>query len=156
MIKAETKGGKKAKAMLEAMRARVSKGSGSSVRVGVPDGATESDGSKIAVIAATHEFGSPERGIPPRPFLAPSIIDSKAEIAALNKTELAAVVSGKRTVDESLSRTGAVAAGKVQQYIRNGSFAPLKEATKKRKGSSKPLIDTGNLVQSITFEVRMK
>jgi hypothetical protein len=45
------------------------------------------------------------------------------------------------------------AAADVQAYMVNGKFAPLKAKTIKRKGSSKPLIDTGQLRQSITYRV---
>ncbi|WP_252715295.1 hypothetical protein [Acinetobacter junii] len=48
---------------------------------------------------------------------------------------------------------GMQAAADVQMYMVNGKFAPLKAKTIKRKGSSKPLIDTGQLRQSITYKV---
>ena len=39
------------------------------VRVGVPSGDAEADGTSVAMIAAVHEYGSPAHGIPERPFL---------------------------------------------------------------------------------------
>lgn len=191
MIGAKAHGGDKAKALLEAMRNRVSKGSGSSVRIGVPDSATEPDGTKITAVAMAHEFGAvinhqggtsyaksgsgkvkfvnnkfvgPVHGvtgaheitIPARPFLAPAIVDAKPDISKLTQSQLKGVASGKTTVFVALERLGALAAGKVQQYIRNGNFAALKPETIRRKGSSKPLIDTGHMIQSITYEVHQK
>lgn len=156
MIGAKVHGGEKAKALLEAMRNRVSKGSGSSVRIGVPNDATEADGESTMAVAIVHEFGEPSQGIPPRPFLAPAIVDAKPDISNLTRNQLKGVATGKATVFVALERIGALAAGKVQQYIRNGNFAALKPETIKRKGSSKPLIDTGHMIQSVTYEVHEK
>lgn len=156
MIGAKVHGGDKAKALLEAMRNRVSNGSGSSVRIGIPDNVKEPDGESVAKIGIIHEFGAPARGIPPRPFLAPSIVNAKAEISKLTQDNLKGVATGKKTVTVALGVLGSFAAGKVQQHIRNGNFSALNPATIKRKGSSKPLIDTGNMIQSITHEVREK
>jgi len=39
------------------------------VLVGVPAGVSEADGTTMATVAAVHEFGSPEQGIPERSFL---------------------------------------------------------------------------------------
>jgi hypothetical protein len=54
-------------------------------------------------------------------------------------------------------RAGIKAASEVKKGIVSGSpggrtFAPLSDFTKNRKGSSKPLIDNGDLVGSITHE----
>ncbi|MDF7681191.1 hypothetical protein PT300_11600 [Enterobacteriaceae bacterium ESL0689] len=47
-------------------------------------------------------------------------------------------------------------AGEVKRKIQSGIAPPLDPKTIARKGSSRPLIDTGNLLQSITYEVRDK
>jgi phage gpG-like protein len=100
-----------------------------------------------------HEFGSPERGIPERPFLRTTIQANKGKYVQLNRKNLVAVLNKTMTVEQALGQLGAVAAGDVQAQIASGGFAPLKAATIKRKGSSKPLIDTGQLRQSITWEL---
>ena len=41
----------------------------------------------------------------------------------------------------------------MKNTFTTGSFTPNKPATIKRKGSSRPLIDTGHLRQSITSKV---
>ncbi|MEM8168046.1 hypothetical protein Q4R38_18910, partial [Morganella morganii] len=46
--------------------------------------------------------------------------------------------------------------GEVKRKIQSGINPELDPKTVARKGSSKPLIDTGNLLQSITYEVRDK
>ena len=38
--------------------------------------------------------------------------------------------------------------------VKTGTYAPLSPKTVARKGSSKPLVDTGLLLNSVTFEIR--
>lgn len=123
------------------------------VRVGVPSGTTEADGTPVALIAAVHEFGSPERGIPERPFLRTTIQANKGKYVQLNRKNLVAVLNKTMTVEQALGQLGEVAKGDVQANIRDGTFKPLEDATIKRKGSKKPLIDTGQLRQSIAWEI---
>lgn len=107
----------------------------------------------LAVIAATHEFGSPEHGIPERSFLRAGIRRGIPKFNALNYANLRKVLLGQKTIEETVEMLGVVAAGEVRREFTSGEFAPLKLATIKRKGSSRPLIDTGQLRQSITYVV---
>lgn len=123
------------------------------VRVGFPQGKTEADGTPTALIAAVHEFGSPERGIPERSFLRSGMRENQDKYVRLNKVNLVRILRGQLTVEQALSQLGEMAKGDVQQKIRSGDFAPLKQSTIDRKGSSKPLIDSGQMVQSVTYEL---
>jgi hypothetical protein len=124
------------------------------VNVGVPRGVgNEENGTAVAMVAAVHEYGSPKQGIPERPFLRVSIQRNREKYVRLNRINLVRVVRGELTVEEALGQLGAMAAGDVQETIRAGNFAPLKPATVKRKGSSAPLIDSGQLIQSIQWEL---
>lgn len=134
------------------LRARI-KADHSKINVGVPVGKSEADGTPVALIAAVHEFGSPQKGIPERPFLRTTIQENRAKYVQLNRRNLVEVLNGKMNVEQALGQLGEVAKGDVQAKIASGGFAPLKEATIKRKGSSKPLIDTGQLRQSIAWEL---
>ncbi|MEY0908199.1 hypothetical protein AB7180_15570, partial [Providencia rettgeri] len=58
--------------------------------------------------------------------------------------------------DRPFAIVGEKLAGEVKRKIQAGINPPLDPKTVKRKKSSKPLIDTGNLLQSITYEVRDK
>ena len=125
------------------------------VHVGVPAGAKESEtGESLAVIAATHEFGSPARGIPERSFLRASVRVNRKRYVKLAENGAKKVAAGSMDARKVYNLIGAGAAGDVQEYMREGNFAPLKPATIARKKSSKPLIDTGQLRQSITFIVK--
>lgn len=123
------------------------------VYVGVPSGKKEEDGTPVALVAASHEYGAPAAGIPERPFLRNTITDNLDKYKRLNRINLLKVMKGQMNTDTALGQLGAMAAGDVQQFIGNNDYQ-IKEKTKQRKGSSKALIDTGQLVQSITFEVR--
>lgn len=106
------------------------------------------------VIGAVHEFGAPERGISARPWLRPGIKSGVHDFVRLNRRNLLRIINGKMTAEQALRQLGAMAVGKVQQYIKKSSnFLPLKDATIKRKGSSAPLIDTGQMWQSINYEM---
>ena len=123
------------------------------VNVGVPEGKREEDGTPVAMIAAVHEFGSPSQGIPERPFLRVAVQRNRQKYVRLNRINLVKMLRGQATVDQALRQLGEMAKGDVQTEIRSGDFAPLKPATIKRKGSSRPLIDTGQMVQSIAWEL---
>ncbi|MGE4448574.1 MAG: hypothetical protein AB7E15_09785 [Azospira sp.] len=123
------------------------------VNVGVPEGKREEDGTPVAMIAAVHEFGSPSQGIPERPFLRVAVQRNRQKYVRLNRINLVKMLRGQATIEQALGQLGEMAKGDVQTEIRSGVFTPLKEATKKRKGSSRPLIDTGQMVQSIAWEL---
>jgi hypothetical protein len=107
----------------------------------------------LAMIAAVHEFGKPELGIPERSFLRGGIRSGIPKFHRLNAANLRAVVLGAKTVAESLEQLGVVAVGEVKREFVVGKFAPNKPATIARKGSSRPLVDTGQLRQSITYQL---
>lgn len=111
----------------------------------------------VAEIGAIHEFGAPDRGIPERPWLRPGIRSGKDLYIRLNRVNIIKIIRKQMSVATALRQLGAMAAGMVQKYIRNNdTFKPLKPATIARKGSSKPLIDTGQMIQSVTYELRPK
>jgi hypothetical protein len=127
------------------------------VNVGFPDSVNHTpDGNSVAFIAAVHEYGAPGAGIPERPFLKISIVKGKPEQMRLNKVNLFRIVKGGMDFETALGQLGAMAQGQVQQYIVDGQFVPLKPATIKKKGSSKPLIDTGQMRQSVMWELGEK
>jgi hypothetical protein len=125
----------------------VQKVHGVAVKVGPADG-------ENAEIGLIHEFGAPAAGIPARPFLKQTFERKRGELVALQAKIAQLLIAGKLTPEKAMGLLGAWAVGAIKATItRDGNFAPLKPATIKRKGSDKPLIDTGQLVGSITFVV---
>lgn len=124
-----------------------------SVKVGVPGSLNNPDGTSLAMIAAVHEFGNPAKGIPERSFLRGSILTNRKKYIAASKKLSFRVLSGDTTATQVYGLLGQAASDDVKQFIREGDFVPNAAATVRRKGSSKPLIDTGQLRQSITYVV---
>lgn len=140
---------------MAAVMRRTAKAAGEAAKQGYTTRTTSGD-IPMAMIAAIHEFGKPEIGIPERSFLRGGIQRGRPRFSRLNAANLRCVVLGSKSVDESLEQLGVVAAGEVKREFTAGTFEPNKPATIARKGSSRPLIDTGSLRQSITYVLEGK
>jgi hypothetical protein len=132
----------------------------SDVLVGWPeDGqARRGGGPTNAMLAHLHTNGSPLQNIPARPILEPAINypPNKALISAeLGKAAAAAVEGNPQLAKQQLNRAGLVAVNAVKRWFTEPAnhWAPNAPATIARKGSDKPLIDTGQLRASVTFIV---
>ncbi len=106
-----------------------------------------------------HTHGSPVRNIPPRPVLQPAI---EANRQAIGK-QLAAAAQGALRGNATEAERGLESAGMVAQNFARGWFenpengwAPNSPRTISRKGSDRPLIDTGEMRKAITYVVRDK
>lgn len=143
-----------------AMKYRVAELGSAEIKVGLPDDKKHEggpdDGTPLVLIGAVHEFGSEDRGIPERSFLRTGVRSQQDDMIRLNRINLVKVIRGMMPVSVALRQLGAFAQRSVQLMIRNGKFVPLKQATIDRKGSSKPLIDKGQMVQAVTFTVEQK
>jgi len=106
-----------------------------------------------AELAAIHEFGAPRANIPERSFLRGTFDAKNREWQKFAEKLLKAIAAGRIDADQALGLLGERAVADVRKTIRNGIAPPLKAATVRRKGSSKPLIDTGRLLQSISWSI---
>ena len=115
------------------------------VRIGVLGDSS----SELVTYAAANEFGTEK--IPERSYLRATFVKQ----SALKRIGTAAAELVKPGVDprDVLNIVGVVGVGEVQEQIRRGEYQELKPATIKAKGSDKPLIDTGRLIQAISYEV---
>lgn len=138
---------------IAALRERIKAAGGVSVRVGLPDGKTEKDGTPLTTLGFVHEFGAPQKGIPERSFMRSTMHEQGKKYAETMGKGLRDIANGKTTANEVLGKVGVVATGDVQAKIASGDFVALDPKTIKRKGSSKPLIDTGQLRQSVAWEI---
>jgi phage gpG-like protein len=128
---------------------------GSGASVGRGDGSTLSN----VELAAIHEFGAPRAGIPQRSFLRDTADLKRDEWIAFLVRALKVVVAGRMPLETALDLTGQRAVADVLARIRQGKGIPplpLAPATIKAKKSSRPLVDTGRLVQSIAYQVVRK
>lgn len=143
-----------------ALREALGKLMSQEVLAGVPEAkSSRDDEMNNATLAYIHNFGSPAQNIPARPFLGPGIAKKQDEIVA----ELKA--AGKEALDlkgnkigQRLQRVGLLAQAGIRSMFGSGEMAPLKPETIARKGGKKttPLIDTGQLRNSISYVVREK
>ncbi|MCX5516230.1 hypothetical protein C3941_19770 [Kaistia algarum] len=137
----------------------------SRVLVGVPAGETErQDGEPItnAALAYIHDNGAPEANIPARPFMRPGIESAEGSIANKMKAGAVKTLQGdKEAVDQTMMAVGLIAQSSIKSKINEGippPLAPNTLADRRRRGRTGeiPLIDTGQLRNSINFVVRKK
>lgn len=123
-------------------------------RVGVlgdeADASHGQDGITVAAIAEIHELGL---GVPRRSWLVDWVDANLGVIKERLRSIERAAVAGRGTTTQGLEQLGARSVGEIQTRMANGIQPPLSSATIERKGSTVPLIDTGQLRSSITYEV---
>jgi len=143
---------------MEKIRKEIAALSELSVKAGIIEGAGSVDGVSIAQYAAYNEFGVPGKKkkwrIPPRPFIRGFIENESAEIKATQEMLVKQVSEGKMSANTAIKRLGQYAQDGIKRYIMSGDFEPNAEATiQRKKGSSRPLIDTGTMRNSVRYKV---
>lgn len=123
---------------------------GTGVKVGIQAGKGEQDGTDMFDIAVFNEFGTAT--IPARPFMRDAA-DKHREDTGRVMEHLAKKVQEGADAGQALETLGQWYQAQQQAHIRSGEFQPNAPATVKRKGSSVPLIDKGQLVSSVRYEV---
>lgn len=125
------------------------------VEVGLPDGGQHSDTDlSMHELGMVHEYGSPTRNIPARPFIEPPIKDNVEKYKRMMRDQALKLIFRRTTLNNALSLVGEAGKADIQKYMLSANFTPLSAATIERKGSSKPLIDTGQMRNAITYEVK--
>lgn len=121
--------------------------------LGEDGGETYEDGATLVQIGAIHEYGL---GNPERSFIKMPTELKQKDIARVIGVQFNKTLEGQG-VDKSLGLLGVY----VQNVIKGaftsdgyGKWPPLSAITVAKKGSSKPLIDTGRLMNSIHYEIR--
>ena len=130
------------------------------VRAGVLEGATTTDGKSVATYAAYNEFGTDN--IPARPFMRNTITREREKWAR----GVEALIERGLTPEEALRAVGARMADDIKKTIQESidieANAPstIRKKTRKLTGGEAgatdtppPLIDKGNLLLSINWEV---
>lgn len=126
------------------------------------DGRVEESGTPLVVVAAAHERGI---GVPRRSFLQAPIEQARPVLRGQLRRELdKAIRTGALKWDEkrdrfltptvqALGRIGVYMRAVSQTAIRQGIPPELSDKTIARKGSTVPLIDTGQLRGSLRWQV---
>ena len=148
--------------------------------IGIPQEKDPRQGEPIgnASLGYIHEFGSPARNIPPRPFLIPGVRAALPQITdKLRAGAREALRGDEQAIRNRMGEAGAEGVRSVTRGIQAGGppgtkWPALKPATVARRrqrspGSSyrrkaqtaadvTPLIDTGALIRSVTWVIRNK
>lgn len=131
------------------------------LKVGWFETAQYEDGTPVAYVATIQEFGYPAGGIEARPFVRPTVREKENEWQQMLAKGAKQVVEGNLTVAQMLDAFGASAVGDIQEAITAVTEPALKDSTiRARKSrrrsagvSTKPLIDTGLMLQSVSRKV---
>lgn len=120
------------------------------VKVGFPAGKVDGP---VVNRAIWNHYGT-SRGIPSRPFLLNAIRKNRRKYLEAMKTAGAKILRGEATLDQTMRKLGIMAQGEIQQEITDLRDPPNAPATIRAKGSSNPLIDTGEMRSKVTWEVK--
>lgn len=112
------------------------------------------DGTPVAAVAAWNEFGTERQGqphVPERPFFRNAIRAGAPKVVDVVKENLdpKTLVFDRRVA----GKVGQVLVGEIRREITNLRVPENAPATVTRKGSSNPLIDTGQMRSSATYRV---
>jgi len=110
-------------------------------------GATYPDGTPVAAVAASNEYGNPTKHQPPRPFFR-NMISKESSTWGDKLARLAPLGS-----HQALSLMGEDIAGALKQSINDLTSPKLAASTVAQKGFDKPLIDTSHMINSVAYVV---
>lgn len=106
--------------------------------------------SEIAYIASIMEYGNDSPvPIPPRPFMKMAFDKNRQELRTVREKYLKSVLDNRMTAQRALGLIGEWFAGTIKRTIRDGKFEANAPYTIAKKGSDKPLIDTGQMLNSV-------
>jgi len=138
---------------LDAIQARIQELASLEAQVGWFPESVYEDGTSVASVALIHEHGAPAAGIPPRPFIRPTIDDESAQWGSILSAGAKKVLAGKASAHDVMSAIAMTAAADVQANIAAVNEPELSAATKAnrtRNGRNyKPLQDTGKMIASV-------
>lgn len=123
---------------------------GKGVKVGIRRGKGSHDGTDMLDIAVYNHFGTAT--IPARPFVSDCAEKNAGQIQEAQKRLAYRVYQGGLSADGALAELGAWYVNVQKGHILHGGWTPNAPATVKRKGSNKPLVDTGQLVNTVDWE----
>ena len=110
--------------------------------------------SEVARVAVWNEFGVPGKhgkGIPSRPFFRNAIDGNREALKDFKGKIYDLFLNKKITPHQALEDIGLWMQSKIRESILKGSWKPNTQRTIDKKGSSKPLVDSGQMINSLTF-----
>lgn len=117
------------------------------VKVGFPTGTS----TEVLDKAVYNEFGT--RDIPERPFLRNALRDGKREIQTAATRVARSIIARRMTKTQGLNQLGILGKNLIQESITDLRDPPNAGSTIETKGSSNPLIDSGEMRRAVTWKV---
>lgn len=118
-----------------------------SINVGFFVGTKYKNGKDVTEVAKKNDKGI---GVPERPFMIPA--GNKAANKTINITVQS--IAGGMDESQALSRAGIMFKNAIQKEITNLKEPPNSPYTIAKKGSSNPLIDSGDMRKSVKWKLR--
>ena len=127
----------------------IKKAKNARVKVGFPSGkdSTDEDGVSALDKAMINNYGL---GVPKRPFMAMAFAQNESKYKKFLGSNL---LANPEKIDETLNKIGAMGKADIQNTITSLKSPPNSDLTIKLKGSSNPLIESGHMRQSVTWEI---
>ena len=127
------------------------------VKVGYQGGENyyEEDGKSVDLldVAMWNELGTVNT--PSRPFMRDAVDKNQSLINNFLAEQKNALMRGA-SAQQVFGEIGVFMKSLIQDQIVSGSFTPNAPSTVAKKGSARPLIDTGLMRQAVNFEVKRK
>lgn len=122
------------------------------------------DGTPVAYVATIHEFGSSKANIPPRPFMRPTVAREEENWRRLIAQEAPKILDGTQSVESLFEMLGLSISGSIALTISEVTQPELEKSTVRAKmrkmgdqategALAKPLVETGLLMNSVTYTV---
>lgn len=127
---------------------------GTLTHVEVRNGRKQKAGISIAQYAAQNEFGT--RTIPERSFMRTAFDENINTIERFAAIQIGLVIDGESSIRQAFGLIGQAMQGMIQRKIRQINSPPNSPRTIAEKGSSKPLIDFGQMIASIRYAIRKR
>ena len=128
-------------------------GKNATVKIGFPassskTNSTDDEGVTALFKATVNNYGL---GVPKRPFMHIAFAQNVKKYKKILKAQL-----GSKSQKQVLSFIGSIGEGDVKLAIRNLKSPPNSDLTIKIKGTDNPLIDSGQMIGSVTYAVESK
>lgn len=108
----------------------------------------------MAQLGAVHEFGSADGRIPERSYMRSAVAAGADKLRKLAKKLSVQVTEGKMDKKKALGVLGQAMVDMMRSKIRESVPPPNAKSTIEAKGSSKTLIDTGQLMGALDWEIQ--
>lgn len=109
-------------------------------------------GVTLLQVAEWMEFGTSK--VPERSYIRAYFDENGERIQKMLEVMAVSVAAGKRTRQQAIELVGQKIVGEIQARISRGIPPPNAESTIRQKGSSTPLVNTGQLRAGISYEVK--